>query len=151
LNDAPADHEVRGEPGADGAAHEIRRRPQMERIRQFEQKRMKESLPQFEVGDSVDVEVRIQEGEKERIQIFSGLIIAIRGTGLRKMITVRRIVQSEGVERIFPIHSPKIAGIHVKRKGRVRRSKLYYLRGRTGKSARITERRVGLEGGEDKA
>jgi len=117
----------------------------MERIREFEQKRMKESVPQFDVGDSVEVEVRIQEGEKERIQVFSGVIVAIKGAGVRRTFTVRRIVQSEGVERIFPLHSPKIAGIHVKRKGRVRRSKLYYLRGRTGKAARITERRTALE------
>ncbi len=118
----------------------------MERIRKYETKHMKPSVPDFSVGDSVDVELKIQEGEKERIQIFSGVVVSMRGSGIRKMFTVRRIVQSEGVERIFPAHSPKIAGIHVKRKGRVRRSKLFYLRGRTGKAARITEKRQLIEG-----
>lgn len=118
----------------------------MDRIRNLEKKQLKPSIPSFDVGDSIDVELKIQEGEKERIQVFSGLVVSIRGSGIRKMVTVRRIVQSEGVERIFPIHSPKIAGIAVKRKGRVRRAKLFYLRGRTGKAARITERRQALDG-----
>jgi len=121
----------------------------MDRIRNLEQKQLKPSIPSFDVGDSIDVELKIQEGEKERIQVFSGVVVSIRGSGIRKMVTVRRIVQSEGVERIFPIHSPKIAGIAVKRKGRVRRAKLFYLRGRTGKAARITERRQALDGNSE--
>lgn len=121
----------------------------MDRIRNYEKKALKPNLPEFSVGDNVDVELKIQEGEKERIQVFSGVVISTRGTGIKKMFTVRRIVQSEGVERIFPIHSPKIAAIHVKRKGRVRRSKLFYLRGRTGKAARITAKRMDVTEGED--
>ena len=96
----------------------------------------------FEVGDTVDVHVRILEGDKERIQIFNGVVIAKRGSGTREMFTVRRIVAGEGVERQFPINSPKIAKLVVKRHGRVRRAKLYYLRGRTGKAVRLTERRA---------
>jgi large subunit ribosomal protein L19 len=96
----------------------------------------------FEVGDTVDVHCRILEGDKERIQIFNGVVIAKRGSGTREMFTVRRIVAGEGVERTFPINSPKIAKLIVKRHGRVRRAKLYYLRGRTGKAVRLTERRA---------
>ncbi len=94
----------------------------------------------FQIGDTVDVHQRILEGEKERTQIFSGTVIARKGEGARAMFTVRRIVQGEGVERIFPMHSPKIAKVEVKRKGAVRRSKLYYLRKRVGKATRVRER-----------
>ena len=103
----------------------------------------KKDIEEFRIGDQVDVHQRILEGQKERIQIFSGVVIARRGTGLREMFTVRRIVQSEGVERIFPLHAPKIAKIEVKRTGRVRRAKLYYLRDRVGKATRLRERRKG--------
>ncbi len=112
----------------------------MDLIREIEKRHLKTDAPKFEVGDAVDVEVRIAEGDKERIQLFSGVVIAIRGSGARRMFTVRRIVQGEGVERIFPMHSPKIAGVRVKRHGRVRRAKLFYLRGRHGKAARMKER-----------
>jgi large subunit ribosomal protein L19 len=95
----------------------------------------------FEIGDTVDVHVRILEGTKERVQVFSGVVISRRGSGMREMFTVRRIVQSEGVERIFPLNSPKIAKIEVKRTGRVRRAKLYYLRHRVGKATRLRERK----------
>ena len=95
----------------------------------------------FDVGDQVDVHVRILEGEKERIQVYSGTVIARRGGGAREMFTVRRIVQGEGVERSFPLHSPRVAGVEVKRSGKVRRAKLYYLRKRVGKSVRLRERR----------
>ena len=95
----------------------------------------------FEIGDTVDVHTRILEGDKERIQIFTGVIIARRGSGTRETFTVRRIVAGEGVERTFPIHSPKIAELVVKRHGKVRRAKLYYLRDRVGKATRLTERR----------
>jgi len=95
----------------------------------------------FEIGDQVDVHVRILEGDKERIQIYSGTVTARRGGGAREMFTVRRIVAGEGVERIFPLNSPRIAAVEVKRSGKVRRAKLYYLRKRVGKSTRLRERR----------
>lgn len=101
---------------------------------------MKETPPKFEIGDTVDVHVRILEGEKERIQIFNGVVIAKSGTKTREMFVVRRIVQGEGVERKFPIHSPRIADVVVKRSGKVRRAKLYYLRDRSGKAVRLKER-----------
>jgi large subunit ribosomal protein L19 len=100
------------------------------------------NVPKFAIGDTVDVHTRILEGEKERIQIFSGVVIARSGAGSKEMFTVRRIVQGEGVERKFPIHSPKIAKVDVKRSGVVRRAKLYYLRDRVGKAVRLRERKV---------
>lgn len=103
---------------------------------------MKAEMPEFEIGDTVDVHTRILEGEKERIQVFSGIVIARSGSGSREMFTVRRIVQGEGVERKFPVHSPRIAKIEVRRSGVVRRAKLYFLRERTGKATRLKERRV---------
>jgi len=106
-----------------------------------EEAHAKKELPTFAIGDQVDVHQRILEGQKERIQVFSGTVIARRGEGLRETFTVRRIVQGEGVERIFPIHSPKIASIEVKRTGEVRRAKLYYLRKRVGKATRLRERK----------
>ena len=102
--------------------------------------RRKDALA-FAIGDQVEVHQRILEGQKERVQIFSGTVIARRGDGLREMFTVRRIVQGEGVERVFPLHSPKIAKVVVKRTGEVRRAKLYYLRKRVGKATRLRERR----------
>lgn len=105
-----------------------------------EQSSMKKEVPHFEIGDTVDVHVRILEGEKDRIQVFNGVVIARSGMNTREMFTVRRIVQGEGVERVFPVHSPRIADIVVKRSGRVRRAKLYYLRKRTGKAVRLKER-----------
>ena len=110
-------------------------------IREIEKEYQKASVPPFDVGDTVDVHVKIVEGDKERIQVFSGLVIAKRNAGVRETFTVRRIVQGEGVERVFPLHSPSIVDIEVQRKSKVRRSKLYYLRARTGKSARLRERR----------
>jgi large subunit ribosomal protein L19 len=95
----------------------------------------------FTIGDQVDVHQRILEGEKERVQIFTGVVIARKGSGLRETFVVRRIVQSEGVERTFPVHSPKIAKVEVKRTGAVRRAKLYYLRDRVGKATRLRERK----------
>ena len=107
-----------------------------------EQSSLKNDIPYFEIGDTVDVHCRILEGEKERIQIFSGVVIARSGSGTREMFSVRRIVQGEGVERKFPVHSPRIAKIEVKRAGVVRRAKLYYLRDRIGKAVRLKERRI---------
>jgi large subunit ribosomal protein L19 len=103
---------------------------------------MKSEVPEFEIGDSVDVHTRILEGNKERIQVFSGLVIARSGSGTREMFIVRRIVAGEGVERKFPLHSPKIEKIEVKRKSVVRRAKLYYMRQRSGKAVRLEERRT---------
>lgn len=105
-----------------------------------EETSMKTSVPKFEIGDTVDVHVRILEGDKERIQIYNGVVIARSGSGTREMFVVRRIVQGEGVERKFPVHSPRIADIVVKRSGKVRRAKLYYLRERSGKAVRLKER-----------
>ena len=98
------------------------------------------SIPEFGAGDTIKVDVKIIEGDKERIQAFEGLCIARSGIGLNESFTVRKISYGEGVERIFPIFSPKIAGITVLKKGKVRRAKLYYLRDRRGKSARIVEK-----------
>ena len=100
----------------------------------------KADLPDFQVGDTVEVHQRILEGQKERVQIFTGDVIARKGAGLKETFTVRRLVQSEGVERIFLVHSPKIAKIVIKRRGKVRRAKLYYLRKRVGKATRLKER-----------
>jgi large subunit ribosomal protein L19 len=101
---------------------------------------LKADKTEFRIGDQVEIHQRILEGQKERVQVFSGVVIARKGEGMRESFTVRRIVQGEGVERIFPLHSPKIAKIEVKRTGRVRRAKLYYLRGRVGKATRLRER-----------
>lgn len=108
-----------------------------------EQTALKEDVPQFEVGDNVDVHNKILEGNKERIQVFSGVVIAKSGRGSREMFTVRRIVAGEGVERKFPLHSPRIAKVEVKRSSVVRRAKLYFLRERVGKAVRLRERRQG--------
>lgn len=102
---------------------------------------LKEEKPQFEVGDTVDVHTRILEGQKERIQVFTGVVIAMAGSGSRETFTVRRIVAGEGVERKFPVHSPRIAKVEVKRSSVVRRAKLYFLRDRIGKATRLKERR----------
>jgi large subunit ribosomal protein L19 len=104
-----------------------------------EKESLKENAPQFKVGDSVDVHVKTVEGDKERIQIFNGMVIRKKGSGIRETFTVRRIVQGEGVERIFPVHSPNVADIIVKKSFKTRRAKLYYLRDRKGKSARLKE------------
>ena len=107
-----------------------------------EQTSMKDKAPTFDIGDTVDVHTKILEGEKERIQVFNGVVIARRGSGTRETFTVRRIVQGEGVERTFPLQSPRVDQIVVKRHGIVRRAKLYFLRGRIGKAVRLRERRV---------
>jgi len=111
-------------------------------IQYIENKHKKPEIPSFNVGDTVDVQVMITEGNKERIQIFSGVVIAMKGKGINRAFTVRRIVQGEGVERTFPFHSPKIGDVKIKKRGSVRRAKLYYLRERTGKGARIKEQVV---------
>ncbi len=110
-------------------------------VESVEQAYLKKEPPQFSVGDTVDVATRIVEGEKERIQTFTGTVISRKGRGINEMFTVRRIVNNEGVERIFPVHSPSIASVVSKRSGQSRRAKLYYLRDRVGKSTRLTEKK----------
>ena len=103
-------------------------------------KSLKKNLPHFEVGDTVDVYCKIKEGDKERIQVFGGTVIARKGRGINQTFTVRRIVDNEGVERIFPIHSPNIVDIKAVRSGKTRRAKLYYLRKRSGKAVRLAHK-----------
>ncbi len=104
---------------------------------------LRKKTTRFSVGDTVDVHVKIIEGDRERIQIFTGVVIARRHQGLSETFTVRRIVQGEGVERIFPMHSPRVADVVVRKKGKVRRAKLHFLRGRTGRATRVEERITG--------
>lgn len=114
----------------------------MQALVDLEQTQMKQNLPEFRSGDTVRVQVRIVEGNRERVQAFEGIVIAISGSGGRRTFTVRKVSYSVGVERIFPLHSPKIDAIEVIRHGKVRRAKLFYLRSLKGKAARIKERRV---------
>lgn len=109
---------------------------------EVERSALRAGIPDFSPGDSIRVHVKVREGEKERVQIFAGVVIARRGGGSRETFTVRKVSSGIGVERIFPLHSPVIDRIEVERKGAVRRAKLYYLRQRKGKAARITEKRV---------
>ncbi len=108
-------------------------------IQELEQELKKDSIDAFDVGDTVDVHVRIIEGEKERTQIFNGVVIAKNGGGINESFTVRRLVQGEGVERVFPVHAPRVEKVVVKRHGRKRRAKLYYLRDRIGKATKLRE------------
>jgi large subunit ribosomal protein L19 len=112
-------------------------------IEHVEKPHLKKDIAPFSVGDTVDVATRIIEGEKERIQIFSGIVIMKKGSGVNETFTVRRIVNNEGVERIFPLHSPFISKIVVKRSGDTRRAKLFYLRDRVGKATRLADKRKG--------
>jgi large subunit ribosomal protein L19 len=109
-------------------------------IAQLDAENMKSDIPAFSSGDTVIVQVRVREGERERLQAYEGVVIAKRNRGINSAFTVRKISNGEGVERVFQTHSPLIAEIKVKRRGRVRRAKLYFLRGRTGKAARIREK-----------
>ena len=113
-----------------------------ELIRLVEKDSLQPEPPQFDIGDTVDVHTKILEGEKERIQVFTGTVIGRSGSGSREMFRVRRIVAGEGVERKFPLHSPRIDKVEVKRRSVVRRAKLYFLRDRVGKAVRLKERRV---------
>lgn len=101
---------------------------------------LKKNIPHFEIGDIVEVRCRIREGDKERIQIFAGTVIARKGRGINEMFTVRRIVANEGVERIFPVNSPNVVDVKAIRSGKTRRAKLYYLRKRTGKAVKLAQR-----------
>ena len=109
-------------------------------ISQIEQEQMKQDIPEFSPGDTVTVQVKVKEGGRERLQAFEGVVIAKRNRGMNSAFTVRKISHGEGVERVFQTHSPAIGSIKVKRKGDVRRAKLYYLRELSGKSARIKEK-----------
>lgn len=109
-------------------------------IKEIEQEYLKAELPAVSPGDTVKVMVRIREGNKERLQGFEGVVLKLSGAGLSRTMTVRRVFQGVGVERVFLLHSPKVDSINIQRKGRVRRAKLYYLRQRTGKAARIREK-----------
>jgi large subunit ribosomal protein L19 len=117
----------------------------MTRIDLIEQGFAKKELPKFDVGDTVDVHVLIKEGDKERVQIYSGTVLRRRGIGMSATYTVRRIVQGQGVERTFPLHSPFVQKVEVRRVGRSRRARLYFLRDRTGKATRLREI-IGKEG-----
>ena len=109
-------------------------------IEAIEQEQMTKEIPEFSPGDTVIVQVKVKEGSRERLQAFEGVVIAKRNRGLNSSFTVRKISHGEGVERVFQTHSPTVDSIKVKRRGDVRRAKLYYLRGRTGKAARIKEK-----------
>lgn len=109
-------------------------------IQEIEAEQLKKDLPEFSPGDTVSVQVKVKEGERERLQTFEGVVIAKRNRGLNSSFTVRKVSHGEGVERVFQTHSTMIVDVKVKRKGKVRRAKLYYLRGRTGKAARIKEK-----------
>jgi large subunit ribosomal protein L19 len=109
-------------------------------IQELEQAQLRNDLPEFGPGDTVRVQVRVKEGDRERLQAFEGVVIAKRNRGLNSSFTVRKISYGEGVERVFQTHSPLVASIEVRRRGDIRRAKLYYLRSRTGKSARIKQK-----------
>lgn len=119
------------------------------KLQEFEKQQLKDTVPEFHIGDTVEVDVRIVEGSKTRVQTFTGTVISRKGTANRETFTVRRIVASEGVERVFPLHSPWIEGIKVKRHGKVRRAKLYYLRDRVGKATK-TKEKIGADRGKKK-
>lgn len=111
-------------------------------VKLVEATQLRDDIPEFEPGDTVNVHVRVIEGDKERIQQFQGIVIARKGAGTRETFTVRKVSNGVGVERVFPVHSPKLAKIEVVRRGHVRRAKLYYLRELSGKAARIREKRL---------
>ncbi|QEY34049.1 50S ribosomal protein L19 [Caproiciproducens galactitolivorans] len=111
----------------------------MDALKLIAQDSVKKEIPEFEVGDTVKVNVNIREGERERIQVFEGTVTARKGSGVSETFTVRRVSYGVGVERVFPVHSPNVKGVEIVRKGRVRRAKLYYLRDRVGKAAKVKE------------
>ncbi len=111
----------------------------MDALKLIAEESVKKELPNFEIGDTVKVDVKIREGERERIQAFEGTVIARKGSGVAETFTVRRVSYGVGVERVFPIHSPNVASVAIIRKGRVRRAKLYFLRDRVGKAAKVKE------------
>lgn len=114
----------------------------MDIIKMIEDEQLRDDLPAFNVGDTVQVNYKVIEGTRERIQVYEGTVIKIQGKGARKTFTVRRLSYGVGVERTFPVHSPRIDSLAVTRKGKVRRAKLYYLRGRQGKAARVKQKNL---------
>lgn len=106
-------------------------------VQKLEQEQLKKDLPDVQIGDTISVQLKIVEGDKERLQTMSGVVISIKGTGLSKMITLYRVAYGQAMERIFPIHSPRVAKIEIVKRGKVRRAKLNYLRGASGKAARV--------------
>ena len=135
---APAATAVQEQPAA--AKARTGKLSAQELIRAFEAEQLKDELPDIYVGDTVKVGVRIREGNKERVQPYEGVVIAKRHGGLNETITVRRIFQGIGVERVFMLHSPQVASVNVERRGKVRRAKLFYLRDRVGKATRVKQR-----------
>jgi len=135
---APAATAVQEKPAATKA--KTGKLSAQELIRAFEAEQLKDELPDIYVGDTVKVGVRIREGNKERVQPYEGVVISKRHGGLNETITVRRIFQGIGVERVFMLHSPQVASVNVERRGRVRRAKLFYLRDRVGKATRVKQR-----------
>lgn len=113
----------------------------MEKMKLVEETQVRDDLPKFDAGDTINVHYRVREGEKERIQQYQGVVLQKRGSGANKTFTVRKMSGNVGVERIFPLHSPYISKIEVKKRGKVRRAKIFYLRNLTGKAARIQERK----------
>ena len=114
----------------------------MDIIKMLEDEQKRDDIPEFRVGDTVQVHYKVVEGTRERIQLFEGTVIKIQGSGINRAFTVRRISYGVGVERTFPIHSPRIAKLEITRRGKVRRAKLYYLRDRQGKAARVKEKKM---------
>lgn len=114
----------------------------MNKLEKIHRENLKTDLPDFSIGDTLQVDVRIIEGGKERIQAFTGTVIARNGGGIAETVTLRRVSYGQGVERVIPLHSPRVAGMKVTRRGKVRRAKLYYLRDQVGKAARVKELRV---------
>ena len=112
----------------------------MDLVKVLSEQQLKSDLPDLKIGDTVKVHAKIKEGNRERIQVFEGIIIAMKHSGINKTVTVRRISYGVGVEKTFPVHSPNIAKFEIVRRGKVRRAKLYYLRGRVGKAAKVTEK-----------
>lgn len=112
----------------------------MNKIKRFEEKHLKKDIPKFNIGDTVKVYAKIQEEDKTRVQAFEGVLMRKKGSGIKQTITVRKISFGEGVERVFPVHSPLVEKIEVVRPGKVRRAKLYYLRERVGKASKVNER-----------
>ena len=118
----------------------LREELEMDALKLMSEGSLKETPPEFSIGDTVRVDVKIREGERERIQAYEGTVIAKKGSGVAETFTVRRVSYGVGVERVFPLHSPNVAAVKVVRNGKVRRSKLYYLRDRVGKAAKVKER-----------
>jgi large subunit ribosomal protein L19 len=132
------DEEQRAERRDEHSASDARSIP-MHLIEKLDRDNGKPDLPTVHVGDTVEVHYLIREGDKERVQLFIGTVIACKGRGIRRNLTVRRIVQGEGVERIFPLHSPRVKDVVITRRGEVRRAKLYFLRDRVGKQTKVKE------------